>query len=1354
MLVRALSRKCGVKIEPQTESAARVRRPGLEVGTDCFRGLSRFTRLARGFAVGGGTPYRFAMGSDVGAIWASLKAKTAPSQHAARAKALLRDARGDSSSQSTTRADRRRDASGTRPPPVTGARGAEATDTDDPERNASELSSREARDVETEDASSPRPSSDPSASGVVDGSGKTNGGVPSSGQKSDAVVATEDALRRLTARDLNALADTESAPQTRVRALRCVREVLDTRVEPPLLAATAAELFLKPFLRRLEDASERCRESAADALAALVRGIAACPRDDERSAVLDLLPYAVPVLRDRLGPAREALSDATDALSAETSGEPSAGSLPRRADPREPSEEIRVKLHRVFCHLLVHASESSSNSLAAYASDAVLVLQFTAEDAFWEVALEACALLQALCDALGRRLSPVAKKLAWTFAPNLTHRRSKVRVATLRALRALMHCGAHETILDLCAFKHPNLVPIKAFYGEDRKVNYFGKLALDPCAPVRLAFVHTLGDWMTTLVERTDHEPRLLPYVMSAAADEAPEVRDAALALLTALGAQYEKEHEKDLKATMTYAPEHFGAPEALGVFETETDSDSTEEATFLRAEPRVLAYPPPFASRPGLGVRVLVKNHFPSVVNPILAEMMGWQEDARVRAAKLLRANLVFLEENATQHCQQLCSAFVKVCAATSRDAATRASRESVANEGVASEKRSDALFNGARGKEKDSAASRAADVEALTAQCCALVGAFVRPNEWLEVLLERCGPGNESATVAGALAVLAECCAGAAAEDMLLRDVGRARNEARARSASVLQDEGTNATNATLCGETKDDATTRCPLDRILDVLELSSLVGSSDTAARCSVCRFAETVLSRRPRTWGGDGGARGNRRLARLLGAALRAGAPREGEDDETAAPARACRAAFAAAARAERKNAFSTGTETEPSFARSDDSLAIQSSVTARLRGELLAPLAALPRGAWRAHDAAALVAICGSAGAKTGGGTAFAETDASTAIRLVALVAETAENAQKNAGAGFREGSSDHSLAALARFPFLETLESPARDEDVALAARVALSALERAVRESLETEAREERGGGFTDRRIALASSAMRGATRAIARRETCSDAAARAVAGAVAAKAVAVLETRDVAARVPALIRAETCALVAALADRVAAIARNSANAANAETTHSDFSDPGSVLAAPRVLARLVPALGARLDDADAATRAAAAAALAALAAVAPLAAYHCARAATAAHFVEPGARADARRSSAAILEAAYAAHPRAAAAAAARPEGSAGARAARAALAEELGFAVAGARDATAAASEEGFEGSAPHAAVDALDSELSELSELLRETTAAEATRFRAGAEETEETRRGDAAGAASELFGLD
>ena len=1177
------------------------------------------------------------MGGDVDAIWASLKAKTAPSQHAARAKALLRDARGDSSSQSTTRADRRRDASGTRPSyehSVTGARGPEATDVHHPEREASDASRRvETRDVETERVSPSRASSDPPDEDVEDGSGTTF-------EDRSATVATEDALRRLTARDLNVLADTQSAPQTRVRASRHLREVLETRVEPALLAATAAELFLKPFLRRLEDASERCRESAADALAVLVRGIAACPGEDERGAVLDLLPYAVPVLRDRLGPVDEAPLSASDVLA----GEPNASASASRArtDPREPSEEIRAKLHRVFRELLVNASQSSGNSLAAYASDAVLVLQFTAEDAFWEVAHEACVLLEALCDELGRRLSPVAKKLAWTFAPNLTHRRSKVRVATLRALRALMHCGAHETILDLCAFKHPNLVPIKAFYGEDRKVNYFGKLALDSCAPVRLAFVETLGDWMTTLVERADHEPRLLPYVMSAAADEAAAVRDAAAALLAALGAQYEREHEKDLKATMTYAPEHFGVEHSLG----RDDSDGGDTSDPGDEEPRVLLYPPPFASRPGLGARILVKNNFPSVVNPILAEMMGWQEDARVRASKLLRANLVFLEENATQHCQQLCLAFVKVCALTRRDAASTSSKPRL-------------------GTQSDSGASRAADVEPTVAQCCALVGAFVKPDEWLEVLLERCGPGNEPATVAGALAVTAECCAGAAAEDML---------------------------RETTAGGSP------CPCDRILDVLEHPSLVGSSDTAARSSVCRFAETVLSRRPRTWGGGGRreSTGNRRLARLLGAALRAGAGEETESpgDEAAEPARACRAAFAAAARA---------LGTRSANARFDETR-LRNEMMARLRGELLAPLAALPRGAWRARDAAALAAICGSGDASSGG-VAFDAEDASTAIRLVALVAEARAFEKARSKKRFP-------LAALVRFPFLETLEHSPRDEDIATVFSTTLSALTSTLARCTSIDADA----------IAVASSAVR-ATATALRREACSDAAARASAGAVAARAVAVLESLQdgtSAQETPGFLRAQVCALAGTLANRLTVASKTKTK------------EP-SVLAAPRVLARLVPALGARLDDADAATRDAAAAALAALAAAAPLAAYHCVRAATAAHFVEEGARADARRGSAAILAAAHKAHPSATAAAVARHEGGgAAARAARVALAAEAGVSALGAFADADAALEGGL---LPYA----------------RFREARDSDARVAPGEATEEARRRDAPTA---LFGLD
>ena len=105
-----------------------------------------------------------------------------------------------------------------------------------------------------------------------------------------------------------------------------------------------------------------------------------------------------------------------------------------------------------------------------------------------------------------------------------------MRVATLRALRPLLVAGAHECLLDLTAFRSPTVVPIKAFFGDDLKVNYFGKLATDSSAAVRAAFLDAVGHWMLHLAERNEHEARLLPYVLSALCDhEATDVQESAL---------------------------------------------------------------------------------------------------------------------------------------------------------------------------------------------------------------------------------------------------------------------------------------------------------------------------------------------------------------------------------------------------------------------------------------------------------------------------------------------------------------------------------------------------------------------------------------------------------------------------------------------------------------------------------------------------------------------------------------------------------------------------------------------------------------------------------------------------------
>ena len=40
-------------------------------------------------------------------------------------------------------------------------------------------------------------------------------------------------------------------------------------------------------------------------------------------------------------------------------------------------------------------------------------------------------------------------------------------------------------ILEMIAWRDPNMIPIKAFYGDDLKINYAGKLATDQHPMVR-----------------------------------------------------------------------------------------------------------------------------------------------------------------------------------------------------------------------------------------------------------------------------------------------------------------------------------------------------------------------------------------------------------------------------------------------------------------------------------------------------------------------------------------------------------------------------------------------------------------------------------------------------------------------------------------------------------------------------------------------------------------------------------------------------------------------------------------------------------------------------------------------------
>lgn len=210
--------------------------------------------------------------------------------------------------------------------------------------------------------------------------------------------------------------------------------------------------------------------------------------------------------------------------------------------------------------------------------------------------------------------------------------------------------------------RDPNLVPVAAFYGDpDLRVNYCGKLAGDAnpqvCAlrgaaargvgvrsrvggrssrgvasrtrarQVRLEFARVVGDWMLRLRERADHEGRLLPFLLAALVDEAPAVGAEAARLLDALGAQYEAEHEADVRELEAYCPEALAGPSAGpdgGGAEGAADSDGWLPPALRGATPRA-------------GARLLVQGNAGRLLAPLCAELSSWQAAPRERCEAAL---------------------------------------------------------------------------------------------------------------------------------------------------------------------------------------------------------------------------------------------------------------------------------------------------------------------------------------------------------------------------------------------------------------------------------------------------------------------------------------------------------------------------------------------------------------------------------------------------------------------------------------------------------------------------------------------------------------------------------------------
>ena len=437
----------------------------------------------------------------------------------------------------------------------------------------------------------------------------------------------------------------ERVHTTRRRAIEHIASCLDAcAYDHSLHTDVLVEVVAKPLLRRFEDPNEKCRELA---IATLTHNLGIAKED----GVECLLPYVMPVLGERIrltggSELREIMVIGSDLINLSHTNRIDTYDFARltaaKGSPAERAEEVRLHLVRLVRVIVTHGS----HALMPYAQDCCEFILTLTHDPYHEVAIAAVASLREFAEAMNRRIWTVSKILLAAIAPRLGHRRQAVRVATVEALTPLIFNGGHEAILDLCSFRDPNVVAVRAFYGDDTKVNYFGKLITDACPKVRLTFVRAVGTWLLELPERRDHEGRLLPYLMSGLIDEDARVQACALETLTKLGELFIVDHAEDMKDKLYYLPD---AAHAHGWMDGKVWEAIAEGA---------VPPPAPFDKRPSLGVRLLVQGTFKGVLNALCDELSSWQEQPRFKAARLLRIFLLCIEDHVATNLEQLLSA------------------------------------------------------------------------------------------------------------------------------------------------------------------------------------------------------------------------------------------------------------------------------------------------------------------------------------------------------------------------------------------------------------------------------------------------------------------------------------------------------------------------------------------------------------------------------------------------------------------------------------------------------------------------------------------------------------------------
>ena len=371
----------------------------------------------------------------------------------------------------------------------------------------------------------------------------------------------DDLLGRLQ-RDLNLL--TDDSQKKRLKALERLEltlfsppdvEIDESKAVPTESLRQFYPHAMKPLLRRFADPMESCREISIRIMVQFVSIPAITPD------LAPTLPYAWPAILERTS--RDWAYDEETKTFTE---DPELFEEKRRGKAHkttqqlgcvitrrvvEPSEEVRMQLGTLVFTMVDRVLDSGApTQLAPYFSDTVFLGLTNAVDPYPEAKLAGMKLLRLLCHKVPPGLKHFAIGLVKEMIPALGHRLSKIRVAALETVDALIQCpnkmkckgAGTEAIVDLLGHRDANVIPIGAFYHGEARVNSFAKLIVDTNVNVKMTFVNMIGEWMRDLPDRFDHHARLMPYMLSMLSDGHPPIAEKACWWMEQLGRMYEEE--------------------------------------------------------------------------------------------------------------------------------------------------------------------------------------------------------------------------------------------------------------------------------------------------------------------------------------------------------------------------------------------------------------------------------------------------------------------------------------------------------------------------------------------------------------------------------------------------------------------------------------------------------------------------------------------------------------------------------------------------------------------------------------------------------------------------------------------